>query len=189
MRSTSCLKNVTPPSTTLLRFLRSQSEALCFFSQNSVDTTYIPRCFGERFTPSYGTATLEANLLNLDFFFPRASRCRKPAGISSSRLKTAVGSFRNASSTSPKLGWFKKIWKKERDECDRQRSSSRSSYDRSTDNEMFGHGRSVLSKAINEPRLRCTELDEYGNVVLASGEFKKTELIARVLFPYLETLS
>lgn len=176
MRSTSCLKNVTPPSATLLRFLRSQSESLCFSSQLSVES-YSPRGFG---APSYRSAILEANLLNLDFLFPRsASRCRTPPGVSNSKLK-AVG-FRNASSTPPKLNWFKKIWK--RGECDRQQSTNRPPYDSSTENEMFGHGRSVLSKAINEPRLRCTELDEYGNVVLASGEFKKTELIARVLLP------
>jgi magnesium transporter len=38
----------------------------------------------------------------------------------------------------------------------------------------------VSAKAAAQPKLRCTELDENGNVVLASGEFKKTELIAKV---------
>lgn len=38
----------------------------------------------------------------------------------------------------------------------------------------------IAAKAINEPRLRCTELDEHGNVTLVNGEFKKTELIAKV---------
>jgi len=32
----------------------------------------------------------------------------------------------------------------------------------------------------NELKLRCTEFDENGNVVLVNGEFKKTELIAKV---------
>lgn len=35
-------------------------------------------------------------------------------------------------------------------------------------------------KAANEPRLRCTEFDERGNVQLMNGEFKKSELIAKV---------
>jgi magnesium transporter len=35
-------------------------------------------------------------------------------------------------------------------------------------------------KAANEPRLRCTEFDENGNVTLVNGEFKKSELIAKV---------
>jgi magnesium transporter len=43
---------------------------------------------------------------------------------------------------------------------------------------MFSIGRSA--KAANEPKLRCTEFDEDGNVVLVNGEFKKSELIAKV---------
>ena len=33
---------------------------------------------------------------------------------------------------------------------------------------------------LNELRLRCTEFDEHGNVLLTSREFKKSELIAKV---------
>jgi hypothetical protein len=40
--------------------------------------------------------------------------------------------------------------------------------------------RQRLIKAANEPRLRCTEFDEKGNVTLVNGEFKKSELIAKV---------
>ena len=36
------------------------------------------------------------------------------------------------------------------------------------------------SKIANEMKLRCTEFDENGNVTLVSGEFKKSELIAKV---------
>ena len=32
----------------------------------------------------------------------------------------------------------------------------------------------------NELRLRCTEFDENGNVTLVNGEFRKSELIAKV---------
>lgn len=34
-------------------------------------------------------------------------------------------------------------------------------------------------KPTNELRLRCTEFDEFGNVTLVNGEFKKSELIAK----------
>ncbi|KAK7625243.1 inner membrane magnesium transporter MRS2, mitochondrial precursor [Phyllosticta citricarpa] len=34
-------------------------------------------------------------------------------------------------------------------------------------------------RPINEPRLRCTEFDENGNVTLVNGEFRKSELIAK----------
>jgi magnesium transporter len=40
--------------------------------------------------------------------------------------------------------------------------------------------RQRVLKAANEPRLRCTEFDENGNVTLVNGEFKKSELIAKV---------
>jgi magnesium transporter len=44
----------------------------------------------------------------------------------------------------------------------------------------FRMGHRISAKAAAQPKLRCTELDENGNVVLASGEFKKSELIAKV---------
>lgn len=45
---------------------------------------------------------------------------------------------------------------------------------------MFTSRRTLAAKAALEPRLRCTEVDEYGKVILVDGEFKKTELIAKV---------
>ncbi|KAH9884865.1 hypothetical protein F4778DRAFT_799435 [Xylariomycetidae sp. FL2044] len=46
-------------------------------------------------------------------------------------------------------------------------------------NSMFNTRRQLSQKAALEPRLRCTEVDESGNVILVDGEFKKSELIAR----------
>jgi len=37
-----------------------------------------------------------------------------------------------------------------------------------------------MTRAANEYKMRCTELDEHGNVTMVSGEFKKSELIAKV---------
>lgn len=37
-----------------------------------------------------------------------------------------------------------------------------------------------MTRAANELKMRCTELDEQGNVTMVSGEFKKSELIAKV---------
>lgn len=45
---------------------------------------------------------------------------------------------------------------------------------------MFTSRRVLSAKAALEPRLRCTEVDENGKVILVDGEFKKTELIAKV---------
>lgn len=43
-------------------------------------------------------------------------------------------------------------------------------------------GRSKVGKAANELKLRCTEWNKNGKVTTVTGEFKKTELIAKV-FP------
>ena len=50
---------------------------------------------------------------------------------------------------------------------------------------------SLLSraKAPNELKLRCTELDENGKVTVIDGEFKKTELIARVRSPQTHSMN
>ncbi|KAH6607403.1 mitochondrial inner membrane magnesium transporter mrs2 [Trichoderma cornu-damae] len=44
---------------------------------------------------------------------------------------------------------------------------------------MFNSRRILSAKAALEPRLRCTEVDEDGRVILMDGEFKKSELIAK----------
>lgn len=44
----------------------------------------------------------------------------------------------------------------------------------------FSIARGLAAKASNEIRLRCTEFDSNGNVTLVNGEFKKSELIAKV---------
>ncbi|KAM0333586.1 hypothetical protein ACHAQA_002251 [Verticillium albo-atrum] len=44
---------------------------------------------------------------------------------------------------------------------------------------MFNYRRILTAKAASEPRLRCTEVDEDGEVILVDGEFKKMELIAK----------
>ena len=41
-------------------------------------------------------------------------------------------------------------------------------------------GRNKSGKAGNELKLRCTEFDSGGKVTMMDGEFKKTELIAKV---------
>lgn len=45
-------------------------------------------------------------------------------------------------------------------------------------NGFEGLGR--LGRSANDLKMRCTELDEQGNVTMVSGEFKKSELIAKV---------
>lgn len=40
--------------------------------------------------------------------------------------------------------------------------------------------RALTSKAALDPRLRCTEVDGNGDVIMVDGELKKSELIAKV---------
>ncbi|EHA46242.1 magnesium ion transporter [Pyricularia oryzae] len=46
-------------------------------------------------------------------------------------------------------------------------------------NFTFGSRRAQLMRAPMDPRLRCTEVDENGEVILVDGEYKKSELIAK----------
>lgn len=40
--------------------------------------------------------------------------------------------------------------------------------------------RTLTAKAALDPRLRCTEVDGNGDVIMVDGELKKSELIAKV---------
>lgn len=52
--------------------------------------------------------------------------------------------------------------------------------DSSSGSSGFGSSLGRIMRPTNELKMRCTELDEHGNVTLVSGEFKKSELIAKV---------
>ena len=52
--------------------------------------------------------------------------------------------------------------------------------DDSAEGNLFNLGRTLAAKTLNEPCLRCTEFDGNGNVTLVNGEYKKSELIAKV---------
>ena len=55
--------------------------------------------------------------------------------------------------------------------------------DDGSEGNLFNLGRTLAAKASNELRLRCTEFDGSGNVTLVNGEYRKSELIAKVHFP------
>lgn len=48
------------------------------------------------------------------------------------------------------------------------------------EDDIFAPRRTMAAKAALEPRVRCTEVDERGETTITDGEFKKTELIAKV---------
>jgi hypothetical protein len=64
----------------------------------------------------------------------------------------------------------------------RQRKLALQSPTHTTGEDSPGSAGSSLGRMLrptNELKMRCTELDEHGNVTLVSGEFKKSELIAK----------
>jgi magnesium transporter len=198
------------PSSTLLRFLKSQSENICFFSPNPRPGFIFdhagPRCHILRSqivngsskpsarclsTTSARCATLEAGFVNLDFLWPRAGskslqpkapQCRSTSRVKKFSYEIVLPAHRPAST-----GWHdwrQKLW-------GRQKKGPKplqpddlpdSFYPRDDGGDsMFSLGRHISAKAAAQlSKVRCTELDENGNVVLASGEFKKSELIAKV---------
>ncbi|TVY47215.1 Mitochondrial inner membrane magnesium transporter [Lachnellula occidentalis] len=207
MRSVTCAP---APSSTLLKFLQAQSEAVCFFSPNSRPGSILDHATigGSDFQPwpricktskisarCISTtvprpATVEAGFLNLDFLWPRSSP--STLHIQSAQCRTAsrnrglndrrVLSAHRKSSTGPR-SWLQKLWGSKSSKGGRplrpdDLPTSLRERD-GGDTSVFSLGRAVSAKAAAQPKLRCTELDESGNVVLTNGEFKKSELIAK----------
>lgn len=201
MRSALCA-----PSSSLLEYLRIQSD-VCFFSPSasfSFDhAVRQPRPCAVATRSSLRTrrlsttaprrATVEAGFLNFDSFWPRTSgsakRLQGSEGYNGARSKklASLTTQRTASTGSKKWNqkWYKKLWgvtgskrggPLQPDDLPSHLLGSEDGNDTS----MFSLGRHISAKAAAQPKLRCTELDENGNVVLASGEFKKSELIAKV---------
>ena len=203
------------PSSTLLKFLKSQSESICFFSPNprpgfsfdhaapraralplrTCSSVKSPSSARRLSTSSPRRATVEASFLNLDFLWPRSAAAlkapfRDPNETPRNRSLAYGGSLvaqRNAQSGSKK--WHQKLWgatslRGGRPLRPDDLPATLHSSEEDSDNSMFSLGRHISAKAAAQPKLRCTEFDENGNVVLASGEFKKSELIAKVRFVY-----
>jgi magnesium transporter len=175
------------PSARLLRFLRRQTETLEFFLPNH-DASFL--CEGStvrkyRCAAQDQLAPLQASMLSFRSLAParspraarikqssspnlavrcqRASSGRKPAPCKPA-WREWLGGFRT-----PRLG--RPLEPDDLPDVDREGGGS---------NSMFNNHRQLSKKAASEPRLRCTEVDENGNVILVDSEFKKSELIARV---------
>ena len=96
-------------------------------------------------------------------------------------LAGRIWTARHASTTSPHL--LKRLWKPK---GRRNGDSCVSSRDLPPlpgfldDAAGTSLGRNKSGKPGSELKLRCTEIDENGNVTTVNGEFKKSELIAKV---------
>ncbi|KAI1140875.1 cora-domain-containing protein [Hypoxylon sp. FL0543] len=190
------------PSIALLRFLRLQSENLSFFSPNHNCTARLTQatrrvlCVARKrqrvllqgvwAADSPQNASLQAGLLDLSPLI-QTERYRAPKNIRQKSFPYFVpniGLRYNSSDRPPapcKQTWREKIWG-----FGTRQSSKPLEPDDLPDgdgggdnNSMFNTRRQLSQKAALEPRLRCTEVDENGNVIVVDGEFKKSELIAR----------
>jgi magnesium transporter len=203
--------NAPVPSSTLLRFLKSQSESICFFSSNPRPCFTFDHAAPQSIklwpraakTPSKSSArclstiapqkaVVEANFLNLDFLWPRSAMSTLNSQSTHSResardrkLEYGGPLITQRASSSGSRKWHQKLWGVTSSKGGRplrpdDLPSTLFGSEESSDTSMFSLGRHISAKAAAQPKLRCTELDENGNVVLASGEFKKSELIAKV---------
>lgn len=201
------------PSSSLLKFLKSQTEAVCFFTANPRPSAFVhdhatgsaedigkKSYGGGSFQPvrSLSTtprrlATVDASLSTLDSLCVSTSSLRtsylNPLTARTASSCQAPRSDRSSSSYLRGASSAKKLWPRQLFTLGKG-AKKKSTLDdlpplasllgEATDNSMFSHRRTGSNKGANELKLRCTEFDEHGNVTLVNGEFKKSELIAKV---------
>lgn len=201
------LRELVPaPSPTLLRFLKSQTENVCCFTSNPRTTTcqssrqraaqIPPRTHTSRLpsstkplttTPRH-QATVQVSSFNIDSLRQLSTQTTPKYNIitGASLLRSPLSpqgnrySRRSASTDSRPL--LKRFWKQR----GRKEGPGLNSNDLpplpSFLDDVGGTsiGRNKPGKSGSELKLRCTEIDENGNVTTVNGEFKKSELIAKV---------
>lgn len=178
------------PSVGLLRFLRQQTESLNFPCANHKFSSLSVGQFQSRKTKCsarYQPAPLRASVLDSRSLI--SSRSSRAVRIKRSPCQNAALRWQHNSPTRQPTPckpawkeWFSSAW------GPRARRPGRPLEPDDLpevdadggNNSMFNNYRQLSKKAASEPRLRCTEVDENGNVILVDGEFKKTELIAKV---------
>ncbi|CAD6502741.1 BgTH12-05331 [Blumeria graminis f. sp. triticale] len=195
MRST---LNPTAPSPSLLRYLKAQFDGLACSRPRHVRefNSAGPKHFWASSTKNLTIQNLKQRshhiiaaqttpvVVGLSGYYSAchhlgASRRRRTVRRGNSTAGPSTVQQRFAST---QVKWLEKIWKASPangnvslhpDDLPKARP------DENNDSSIFSLGRHISAKAAAQPKLRCTEIDENGNVVLASGEFKKSELIAK----------
>lgn len=200
--------NVSAPSSSLLHFLKSQSEEVCCFTPNPSSNLSRSPCsrqprntpYQSRFdrfpsaTRRLGTsirrrALVESPILSTELprIVPRQEAlCQYPpatafrTGITSTYVpQDSTITRRYASTDSRPL--LKRLWslksQKPRSALKPNDLPPLPSFLDDAAGTTLGRSK---GKAANELKLRCTEINEKGEVTLVNGEFKKSELIAKV---------
>lgn len=195
-------------SISLPRILRSQIQEIRFFTPSLISVSFLhsnwlpqalsrsygvdPCCSSPRhFTTSHcHQAIVEASILNLDFLRPSH---RKGNWNSVDFAPPSSQNIRRSPERLPRANSCRHVPKCSRSFlqwCWPPTKKPGESALRPDDlpllpsflNDANGSilGRSKVGKPSNELKLRCTEVNENGDVTLVNGEFKKSELIAKV---------
>ncbi len=169
--------SISVPSPTLLRFLRAQTDA------QSLLRTTSRRCASNTVTRTVRAASTSTALSPSPAHSHTGRRCnpkhqplRCTPETASAPLYSTNASRRAFSTTRASSFWniFGSKTRKPPASLEPNDLPPLASF--LDDNGSLGR----LLRPANELKLRCTEFDENGNVTLVNGEFKKSELIAKV---------
>lgn len=185
------------PSVSLLRFLRSQSDSVHCITPTTCVRSSRGRtpCWPSfrRDTSSWThvdhtrcRASPNADLFAKQALSPKGGSLRRRPSLGlNAHAKLCLSPstsvpYRSSSTTSrPLLRRLFDLRRKKTAESKLNRPQGPSLLDDKTE-PNYSIARNLAAKASNELRLRCTEFDSSGNVTLVNGDFKKSELIARV---------
>lgn len=205
MPPSSSVRICAAPSASLLRFLRSQSALLATssISQPLLSTTHTVIISDRRSLCTSSTRDLSVRKHIIAappgkhtggaLRTHPSSICTSPTRKSISRLDPFHTPFQPCRSYATRSRPFlRRIFDLKRSRTTSPSDGSSSCkhappalFDDGTEGNPFNIGRNLAAKASNEPRLRCTEFDNNGNVTLVNGEFRKSELIAKVCCTFL----
>ena len=202
--------SVSAPSPSLLRFMKSQIESICFSTANSPASPsqsclQRPQKYSLHLRTINGNgtrclstnrcrqATAQSSLLNIspslhgpkqDQYFPRQlASPRRIRGAVDYKLRECSHSQRYGSYTA--RPFLQRLWPPRRDHAKTAVKSPDglplAGYLGENSEGKFARN---TGKTSNDLKLRCTEFDENGKVTLLSGEIKKAELIAKVRVPH-----
>ncbi|KAH8882741.1 cora-domain-containing protein [Thozetella sp. PMI_491] len=192
------------PSQSLLRFLRArvQSEGLAVFAPSHA-LTPLPRCAARSGAhrpiccppqPRRDRSLLEPSATSkrnaTDLLSPRRPApkpSRKPGGPASRRTREFSTTPRAQSYTSGggshddhcRPSWQNWLFGNSKKAAERLNPGDLPRRESDSDSGSIFPRRSLSAKAALDPRLRCTEVDGEGKVIMVDGEFKKSELIAK----------
>lgn len=110
---------------------------------------------------------------------PSQSMCRPSSATNAASVPLVSHRWRRGLSTSPSKAW-QLFGGKKRGQPPGLLPPSAPIRDAMGDSAHGFDALGRMARPANEMKMRCTELDQDGNVTMVSGEFKKSELIAKV---------